>query len=176
MIRRSGNGPPSSRYARWQISSRLALGPSLVPLVNGTQLIVTSGMTGATGNIYTGLNEFFDCAFLLHLLRPADVFVDVGANVGVYTVLASGVVGAYTVSIEPIPQTFAKLSVNLRVNDIADRVKSCNVGLGRANGTLRFTKDIDTCNHVVTDSGFDGPTIDVSVRSLDEISGTRIQR
>jgi FkbM family methyltransferase len=158
-------------YFRWQISSRLALGPTLVPFVNGTQLIVTSGMTGATGNIYVGLNELSDCAFVLHLLRPSDLFIDIGANVGTYTVLASGAVGAHTVSIEPIAPTFAKLCANLRVNNIVDRVTCCNVGLGRTNDKLRFTTDIDTGNHIVDGEDFDGATILVAVRPLDEIVG-----
>jgi FkbM family methyltransferase len=157
------------RYVRWQISSRLALGPTVVPFVNDTRLVVTAGMTGVTGSIYAGLHEYSDCAFLLHLLRSTDLFVDVGANMGVYTVLASGAVGARTISIEPIPITFADLLVNIRINNITDRVRSCNIGLGRTNDTLRFTPDLGTCNHVVTDSSVAGPTIQVAVRPLDEV-------
>jgi FkbM family methyltransferase len=128
-------------------------------------------MTGSTGTIYTGLQEFPDCALLLHLLRPSDLFIDAGANVGVYTILASGAVGGHTISIEPIPCTYARLAANIRINDIASRVMSYNIGLGRANGTLRFTTDLDTCNHVVTDSNQGGHTIEVPVRPLDEILG-----
>jgi FkbM family methyltransferase len=162
------------RYVRWQISSRLALGPTVVPFVNDTRLVVTAGMTGATGNIYAGLQEYSDCALLLHLLRPSDLFIDVGANIGVYTVLASGVVGARTVSIEPIPPTYAELLVNIRLNDIADRVRSYNIGLGSTNDTLRFTPDLGTCNHVVTDSDLAGPTIGVPVRPLDDVVGDEV--
>ena len=69
-------------------------------------LIANAGMAGATGNIYVGLREFEDMAFLLHLLRPDDLFVDVGANIGSFTVLASGAVGARSLAIEPIERTF----------------------------------------------------------------------
>jgi hypothetical protein len=34
-----------------------------------------------TGNIYCGLHEFADMGFVLHFLRPGDLFVDVGANI-----------------------------------------------------------------------------------------------
>ena len=47
-------------------------------------------MTGATGNIYCGLYEFLDMAFLLHFLRNGDLFGDIGSNIGSYTVLATG--------------------------------------------------------------------------------------
>jgi hypothetical protein len=89
------------RYVKWQIGSRLVPGAVLVPFVNDTVLAVSPGMTGATQYVYTGLNDFEDCAFLLHLLRTGDLFVDIGANVGVYTVLAAGVVGTDAIAIEP---------------------------------------------------------------------------
>jgi len=173
-LNRSSRPAALNRYLRWQISSLLALGPTVVPLVNGTCLIVGRGMTGATGNIYSGLHEFSDCAFLLHLLRPSDLFIDVGANIGVYTVLASGAVGGRTLSIEPIPLTYGRLAANIRINDIADRVTSYNIGLGRIDGVLRFTSDLDTCNHVVTDSSLGSNIIDVPVRRLDEVLGGKV--
>lgn len=81
-----------TRYLRWQLGSRLLPGAALVPFVNDTVLVVSPGMTGATQHIYTGLHEFEDCGFLLHLLRAGDLIVDIGANVGVYTVLAAGAI------------------------------------------------------------------------------------
>lgn len=47
-------------------------------------------MTGATGNWYCGLQEYEDMSFVLHALRPGDLFVDVGANIGSYSILAAG--------------------------------------------------------------------------------------
>jgi hypothetical protein len=94
-----------TRWLRWQIGSRV-LGCSVaVPFVNNTRLLVKPGMTGATGNIYCGLHEFEDMAFVLHLLRPGDLFVDIGANIGSYTILA-GATGANAISFEPVPSTF----------------------------------------------------------------------
>src|SRR5438552_4070158 len=104
-----------SRYVRWQIATRILDWPSVVPFIDGAKLVIERGMHGATGNIYCGLHEFAEMAFLLHFLRPADRFVDIGANVGTYTVLASAVVGARSMSIEPVSQTFAFLEQNLRI-------------------------------------------------------------
>jgi hypothetical protein len=44
-------------------------------------------------------------SFVLHLLTDEDLFGDVRANVGVYCVLASGVRGAKSVAMEPVPIT-----------------------------------------------------------------------
>ena len=68
------------RVLRWQLASRLGPGPISIPFVDDTRLLVSAGMTGATGNWYCGLHEQDDMGFLLHFLRDSDLFVDVGAR------------------------------------------------------------------------------------------------
>ena len=43
--------------------------------------------------IYLGNFEATERAFLNHFLRPGDVFVDVGANIGLFTLIAAARVG-----------------------------------------------------------------------------------
>jgi hypothetical protein len=102
----------AARVLRWQIESRIC-DEVTIDWIGGTRLAARRGMTGATGNIYAGLHEFPDMAFVLHFLRPCDVFADVGANVGSYTILASGVVRCHTVAFEPDPLTAAALERNV---------------------------------------------------------------
>jgi hypothetical protein len=75
--------PAMAGTAMGQIASRFQ-DEVIVHWIGGTRS-ARRGMTGLTGNIYAGLHEFADMAFLLHFLRPSDVFADVGANVGSYT-------------------------------------------------------------------------------------------
>src|SRR3984893_15374669 len=89
------------RWLSWQIKSRLR------DEVNAPWIGGQSGMTGATGNVYVGLHEFADMMFLLHFLRERDLFLDIGANVGTYTVLASGVCRA--IELETITPTIEKI-------------------------------------------------------------------
>ena len=51
---------------------------------------------------------------LIEKLRPGDTFVDIGAHVGYFTLLASLLVGAdgHVVSFEPTPRTRTELSAN----------------------------------------------------------------
>jgi len=98
-----------SNWVRWQISSSILKMPVIFPWIGQSKLVAERGMTGATGNIYAGLHEFTDMAFCLHLLRSGDLFVDVGANIGSYTVLASKAIGTNSVTLEPVPQTFERL-------------------------------------------------------------------
>lgn len=160
-----------SRWIRWQLGSRVLAGKAVMPFVEGTELVVDRGMTGATGNIYAGLHEFNDMGFLLHFLRPDDPFLDVGANIGSYTVLAAGVCGASCTAIEPIPATYAKLVTNLRLNGLELRATALNVGVGASEGTLRFTRSLDAMNHVVGPGEELGDDlVDVAVTTIDEVS------
>lgn len=154
------------RYARWQVESRLRDEVSF-DWIEGSKLVVRNGMTGATGNIYCGLHEFVDMAFLLHLLRPGDLFVDVGANIGSYTVLASAVCGARSIAIEPDPGTVRSLRRNVEINGIEDRVTVVEAAVGSSAGTVGFTVGQDTTNRVATST--DRETREVQVRTLDEI-------
>jgi FkbM family methyltransferase len=105
-------------------------------------------------------------AFLLHALRPTDVFVDVGANVGAYTVLASKVVCARSIAFEPVLATVERLREQLRINDIADVVEVRNEGVGDRPGELFFTNNRDATNRVsLLDQG--GAVTRVPVTTLD---------
>jgi FkbM family methyltransferase len=156
---------------KWQLGSRIVPGEVVVDWVEKTKLIVTNGEAGLTGNIYCGLHEFADMAFVLHFLRPSDQFFDIGANRGSYTVLASGVCGATTTAFEPIPETFSKLRANVRINDLDEKVRLQNVGLGADPAELFFSCSLDAANHIV-DAQSDVPKIRVPVVRLDDVTQT----
>jgi len=158
------------RVLAWQVSSRLAPGPIAVSFVNDSELLVSAGMTGATGNIYTGLHEFEDMSFVLHALRDDDVFVDVGANVGSYTILAGAVVGAKCLAFEPIPETYRHLIRNINLNGIGATVAAQNIGIGNEDGELRFSSDLDTVNHVLGASEESAGGVAVPVKTLDAVA------
>ncbi|MBB5751891.1 FkbM family methyltransferase [Prosthecomicrobium pneumaticum] len=154
------------RYVGWQLRSRLQQEIE-VSWIEGAKLVVRRGMTGAAGNLYCGLHECADMAFLLHLLRPGDLFVDVGANVGSYTVLASAVCGARSIAIEPDPLTAQALRRNVEANRMVDRVTVVEAAVGADEGTVSFTTGHDTTNHVAR-SGEAG-TREVPLRTLDRL-------
>ncbi len=166
------------RWARWQACKRLLPGTLAVPYVNDTRLLIAAGMTGATGNYYCGLHEFEDTAFVLHALRPGDLFIDVGANIGSYTLLAVAA-GARTLSYEPAPLAFARLRDNVNLNDAGARVRLRHAAVGSAAGEVLITCDQDTMNHVIPAGSAEStsPLKVASVRLDDELaaeSGTSI--
>jgi len=154
------------RWGGWQVKSRLSPGLHVVPFVNGTRLHARAGMAGVTGNIYYGLADYEEMAFFGHFLRPDELFADVGANVGAYSVLASGAVGARTAAFEPIEAAADMIEANARLNGIEDRLVLHRTAVGDAPGTVRMTTDRDTGNKVVAD-GLAG--VDVPVVTLDTV-------
>lgn len=167
-LNRSGRFHAICRVARWQLGSRLLPGAVAVPFVGEAKLMLERGMTGATGNWYCGLHEPEEMSFVLHVLRAQDVFVDVGANIGSYTILATAGAGARTVAIEPIPETFKRLKRNVRINEIDHKIDCLQVGVSSEPGKLAFTSDMDTVNHVVA-PGETAASLEVDVLTLDTI-------
>lgn len=158
------------RFLAWQFASRVFDGASIVPFVDDCRLIVRRGQHAATGNLYTGLHEFTEMAFTLHALREDDLFLDIGANIGAYTVLASGCTGARTLAFEPVARTHAALQDHLRLNGITQRATALRIGLAARTGELRFTCEEDSRNHVVTALDPAGTrTETVAVRTLDSV-------
>jgi FkbM family methyltransferase len=138
-----------ARVVSWQIKSRLQ-GEIIVPWIANQKLAVRRGMRGATGNIYVGLHEFPDMMFLLHFLRDGDLFFDIGANVGTYSILASGVCKAHTWAFEPDPTAVISLKRNVEINGLQELIKVHECALGPTEREVTFTTGLDTVNRIAT--------------------------
>lgn len=127
-----------ARFIFWQASQRFIAHDASWSFTSKTKLVLRRGLIGATGNVYAGLHDFEEMGFLLHFLRPGDVFADIGANAGSYTVLASGHVGATSLVFEPIPQAIELVKRNATVNRIEHLVSYFPVALGAEKTQVRF--------------------------------------
>lgn len=157
-------------YFKLQIGSRMVPGPIIYKWISGSKIVFYPGDAGVTFNICCGLDELVDMAYILHVATENDLFVDVGANVGQYTILACAAKGARGYCIEPIPSTFDRLMANIYLNNIADRVKCINAGVSSSEGTLLFTSGmLSVLNHVVSNGDKICDPIKVNVRPLDAI-------
>jgi FkbM family methyltransferase len=101
------------------------------------------------------------------LLKPGDVVVDAGANIGALTLCAATAVGPAGVvfSVEAHPRTFRYLTRNLQLNRCAN-VEAFNLALGERRDKVRFTTQrSDDQNAVATD----GQGIEIDLCPLDEV-------
>lgn len=161
------------RWVSLALSSRLTPTRQIaIPYVGDAILNWPSESTSVMICARYGLGEFADMAFLLHLLRKDDLFCDVGANAGVYTVLAGRAIGCSVVAAEPVPSVFNLLMQNVYANSIADKVDARNIGVGSQIARLRFTSNLWSYNHVV--EGEEENTISVDSYPLDQILDGRV--
>lgn len=77
-------------------------------------------------------------AWITERLEPGDVFVDVGANIGYYSLLAANCVGedGRVVAIEASPSVFLSLTRNLARNNAQAKVRSVNVAAAETPSRL----------------------------------------
>ncbi|NMG05944.1 FkbM family methyltransferase [Brasilonema sp. UFV-L1] len=97
-------------------------------------------------NIYfRGYYEIREINIVKQFLRAGDIFVDVGANIGLYTILASNIVGqgGRVIAFEPSNQISKHLRRNLEINFIKN-VKVEQIALSRENGLATWSGVMDT--------------------------------
>ena len=120
--------------------------------------------------------EEMESTFVVNNLKPGDVFVDVGANIGYFSMLAALQKAGKVFAIEPIPKTYAMLNMNIDHNRFTSVIEPVNIALGSQEHTARFTCSLGPKNHVeydVDDIHHDVPTIDVKVTTLDHLLADR---
>ena len=90
--------------------------------------------------IYMGTFEPDEAAMLQGVLKPGMTFVDVGANVGFFTLMAARAVGpgGHVHAVEPGPYAHRRLEVIVRENGIA-QVTVHPIGLGMPRGRSSST-------------------------------------
>ncbi len=88
---------------------------------------------------YFGIWEPEATAFLNRRLGPGDVFIDVGANIGYFSLLAAGRVGpsGRVIAVEASPPVFERLVSNVNLNH-ARHVRTLNVAAAAEKGQVKL--------------------------------------
>lgn len=156
------------RLWAWELWRRVVRRPIEVVFETGIRLrfppsTMLAGVVAATGS-----HEPTEQAFVLDVVRAGDVVVDVGANVGIYS-LALAAVGARVWAFEPSSAIRPALAYNVALNGAGDQVRVLPFALGAENGQALFTSDLEGTNHLVKDRP-KGPTEVVEIRTLDNFA------
>ena len=126
------------RAARWDVCAQRC--SSIMGKIERSVLIrhyIDSHLSRA---LYMGEFEPVERAFLKAFLRPGDIFVDVGANLGLFTLLAARYVGheGSVYAFEPNPTTFERLQDNVALNRFK-RVRCIPLALSDTEANLPLT-------------------------------------
>jgi FkbM family methyltransferase len=114
--------------------------------------------------------EPFETKVFCRLCRPADVVVDLGANIGWYSIIASQLVGpnGRVFSFEPDPRNLRLLRKNALTSRLAELIEIYEHAIADRESTSRlFLCQNNLGDHRLFDDGSPRSNISVVVRTLD---------
>lgn len=112
-----------------------------------------------------------ELSYLKRVLSPGKTFIDVGACYGIYTLLASRMVGptGSVFSLEPSPRAFSVLLGNININRLKN-VHALPLALSEKAGRARLFRHPNVgCDSFGKDQSFTAGAEDVSTDCLDNI-------
>ena len=125
------------RFVWWQFHKRLIKRPAIVRVGKARHFKAVCDSPFSSMVVYNGLPEWDEMNFLLRILRPSDGFLDIGANVGFYTVLASTIVEGPLLAFEANPRNLEVLREQVTLNHLAN-AQVFGTALGNITGELSF--------------------------------------
>lgn len=114
-----------------------------------------------------------ELAYLEEILAPGKVFIDIGANFGVYTLVASRLVGetGSVLAFEPTAQSFATLRQNIELNHFSN-VSAFQVALAQETSKARLYYGWDPVgNSLGMDPLRGNEGEEVQIETLDKLLG-----
>lgn len=150
---------------KYELWTNLLGRPSRIPIGERSRIIAYKGETNPPHAVMHNPPNWPDMLVWKRYLRPGDLFLDIGANIGVYSVYAAEC-GAEVVSVEPVPQNAKRVRENLDLNGYAGQV--VQKALSDRPGSVRITTDEDSYNHLVAEGG-----VEVTATTLDALLGDR---
>lgn len=118
--------------------------------------------------VANGSHEPSETSFVTRILRSGDVLYDVGANIGLYTVLAAHA-GARVAAFEPDERAGGVLHGNVSLAGVEDLVDIRPVALADYDGEAPFTTGLEVGNHLSAATDGDGD-VTVTVCRLDTLA------
>ena len=163
---RHRRGRQLARAVSFQVQARLLHRRVQAPVGAAGRIWVDLHRNSASKALYANPPDVPEMLVWQRFLRPGDLFVDVGANVGTYTVLAAGL-GASVVAVEAAADTARLLRENVELNRFDD-VEVVEAAAGARRGSVRFLSGQDSVNRIDP-----GGEAEVEMVTLDSLIGDR---
>ncbi|MBR8829288.1 MAG: FkbM family methyltransferase [Gomphosphaeria aponina SAG 52.96 = DSM 107014] len=126
------------KFIGWQLYKRITKRTVILNLLPEIKLYCQPDSLSASTVLYCALYDYEEMNFLLRYLRPEDSFLDVGANVGVYSLLAaSKIKTGWIYAFEALPKNYQRLQDNIKLNEIKN-IKTYQVAVSDRVGTIHL--------------------------------------
>jgi FkbM family methyltransferase len=113
-----------------------------------------------------GFEHYEEQAFVLDILGPEDVAIDVGAYIGSFTLLMAAR-GTMVHAFEPAPASRDALARNLARNHLEERVKLYPLAVSDVAGVSSFTTTHASGNRLVDGVETDESSVEIAVTTID---------
>jgi FkbM family methyltransferase len=119
---------------------------------------------------FRGLPDYNEMVFMQRYLRTGDQFIDGGAHIGIYSLLAASIVGSSggVDAFEPAPAEVRRLRENVALSKLS-QVRVHEAALGDRPGSVHFTIDRGEGNRIQTEDDADRGTREVPMTILDQV-------
>ena len=151
------------RAAGYQARGRILKKPTIARIGRKTLIEVQLHASGASKALYANPPDWPEMLVWAQRLRPGDLFIDVGANAGVYSLWAADL-GAEVVAVEPSRRASQWLRRNIDLNCLP--ITMVEAALTDFEGTVGFDSSGDATGHI------GGPEV-VAATTLDAVLGRR---
>ena len=153
----------------WQLDKRLRRRPRDVPFFGLTLRCHPDSQSASNVVYFTERYDPDEMAVAEAYLRSGDWFLDVGANIGTYSLMARSFVGpeGRVDGFEPHPTAARRFAENVTLNDLTNVYVHAQA-VSDSDGTVEFLDGSDVSNRVAT--ALDGPrrTLQVPTVTLDD--------
>jgi FkbM family methyltransferase len=124
------------KFIGWQFYKRLTRNSIDIEIIPGAKIRCYPDGRSAAAVLYCGLYDYHEMNFLLRYLRAEDSCIDIGANVGIYTILAASKIKSGSIySFEALPKNFNRLEENIKLNQF-QQVKPYAIAVSDSTGNI----------------------------------------
>ena len=160
-----------ARYAKWQIHKR-CMQKDLPFEYHGFMLPgFRDSHSMSAAYYFSGFPDWWEMRFMQDYLRPGDRFLDVGANVGLYSIFAAALVGVEGLvdAFEPASIPANRLQQAIELNHLGGRINLHRLAVTDNTGSVEFGFAADDCQSHIRRNGEEaGNSISVPAVRLDE--------
>ena len=166
-----------ARVLRFHLATVLFHKPTAFPVGKHSRILVDSKFPSTLKALTSRTPDGDNMLAWGRILSPGDVFVDVGANAGLYSVMAADL-GARVVSVEPFAECRKALVANQVLNgfefEIVPAALASEALIEQRGRMMTLTEDKGPSNHLLLQDGSKGAR--VRVMTLDEVIDDKVDR
>ncbi|MDO8658009.1 MAG: FkbM family methyltransferase [Candidatus Levybacteria bacterium] len=134
----------------WKVNQYLFKLPSFIQITPEAKCICYPNSSYGGLVLYMILPEYPQMNFVYRVLNNNDVFVDIGANIGVYSLIAaSKITKGKIFAFEPTKEMLKIFYENIHLNNFSEKIKVIEKAVSDTNTPIHFTvSNISDTNHI----------------------------